>query len=80
MTTFQEGQDVFVSDKDKFRYSMGGGLDGTIKRVNQDNTCDVLLNFRGDAFLMTHIPKEKIRLVSEEDELEHNAIADFGDK
>lgn len=63
MTTLKEGQDVFVSDKEKFRYSMGGGLDGTIKRVNQDNTCDVLLNFRGDEFLMTNIPSEKIQLL-----------------
>ena len=61
MTEFKEGQDVFVLDKKKFRYSMGGGLDGTIKRVNTDNTCDVLLNFRGDEFLMTHIPSEMIQ-------------------
>ena len=63
MTTFQEGDEVFVSDKEKFRYSMGGGLDGTITRVNQDNTCDVLLNFRGDEFLIKNIPLGKIQLL-----------------
>ena len=62
---FKEGQEVFVLDKEKFRYSMGGGLDGTIKSVNvEDRTYNVLLNFRGDEFLMTHIPEEKITLLT----------------
>ena len=61
---FNVGQDVFVLDKERFRYSMGGGLDGIIKTVNvEDRTYNVLLNFRGDEFLMTHIPEEKISLL-----------------